>query len=261
MMRPPPLHGINGRLRQHITKLGGAYVNGIIPPKAIVRDACVIGMLDSGSLTKEQLQRAVDGYIHIPSYFACLQEIEDHVLDRADNVFLAKYGREPTEDSDFRRGGDYHKICKNLEGNWHHYNADLEKLGLPYAGQTQPAQPSTSTLSVEEIVCRLLQDVLGDVIPPPKKERKKRERDILLLYPCYKIDIRLAFPDYDSNSNRNARIHGKLSDMANAIQFTLWNKHHCNYVDIARIPTVLVRKVACQRKPNASFETVFQNWP
>ena len=135
MMKPPPLLGINGRLRQHITKVGAAYANRISSPKSkrAISDADLIKeLLESGKITEEQLQKAIDGYNYIPNSFSWLQEVEDRILDRADNVFLVKYGRDPTEDADFLVNGDHYKICKNLERNWHHYDADLEKLRWDY---------------------------------------------------------------------------------------------------------------------------------
>lgn len=138
-MRPTPLHGINGRLRQHITRVGAAYANRISSPqKAITEDEYLRGLLHGGSVTEEQLQKAIEGYNRIPSNFVWLQEVDDSILDTADNVFLAKYGRDPTEDADFRSNGDYHKICKNLKRDHRHYDADLEKLRPDYKGH--PAQ-------------------------------------------------------------------------------------------------------------------------
>jgi hypothetical protein len=137
-MKPPPLLGINGRLRQHITKVGAAYANRISSPnsrKAVTNDDFVKELLESGKITEKQLQQAIDGYNYFGGTFAWMQDVKDRILDRADNVFLAKYGRDAIEDSDFRVNGDYYKICKNLERNWHQYDADLEKLRWDFEGK------------------------------------------------------------------------------------------------------------------------------
>ena len=134
-MKPPPLHGINGRLRRHITKVGAHHANRILAAKRkndLEEDNFLRGLLDSGQITLEQLQKTTSEHGRIPSSFEWMQEVEDSVLDRADNVFLAKYGRDPTEDSDFRLNNDYYKICKNLQRIWQCYDADLEKLRPDY---------------------------------------------------------------------------------------------------------------------------------
>lgn len=150
-MKPPPLHGINGRLRQHITKVGAAYANRISSPKKMVtEDDYLRGLLHGGRITEDQVKKAIDGYNQIPSSFAWLQQVADSILDRADDVFLVEYGRDPTEDKDFRLNGDYYKICKNLQRNWHHYDADLEKLWWDYQGKSTVVADSTAKI-IEEV--------------------------------------------------------------------------------------------------------------
>ena len=132
-MQSRPLLGINGRLRRHITKVGAAHANRISSPKKMLTDDDYLrGLVHGSRVTQEQLEKAIDEYNRVPSNFAWMQKVEDSILDRADDVFLVKYGRDPTEDADFRLNGDYYKICKNLERNWHYYNAELEKLRWDY---------------------------------------------------------------------------------------------------------------------------------
>jgi hypothetical protein len=289
-MMPPPLLGINGRLRQHITKVGAAYANQISSPnsrKAVTDDDFVKELLDSGKITVKQLQQAIDSYNYFGSTFAWMQDVKDSILDRADDVFFAKYGRDPKEDSDFAVNSNFYKICKNLEGDWHYYDNDLEKLRWDYKGnvsvvtensptlvkekrdiQPTPPKGSTAEQSVEAIVTQLLEKFLSDVVSPPK-EYEKKERGTVRIYPCYKVNFRTFhsdFPDYDSNENRNSRIQGKLSDMARVCECNIKGGYlnpfpkPPTYADIARISIVLVKEVQCCEKPNGAYKTVFRNW-
>ena len=145
-MKPPPLHGINGRLRRHITSVGAHHANRISSPnKAVSNDDYLRGLMDGGSLTEEQIHEAIKGYNQTPSSFAWLQKIKDSVLDKADNVFLAKYERDPTKDADFRSNGDYHKICKNLKRDQHYYDSDLEKLRWDHQGNVVRSSRTAGT--------------------------------------------------------------------------------------------------------------------
>ncbi|MBW8015066.1 MAG: hypothetical protein FVQ82_02695 [Planctomycetes bacterium] len=138
-MKPPPLHGINGRLRRHITNVGAHHANRILAAKRtknLNKDNYLRELLDSGQITLEQLQKMISEHGRVPSSFEWMQEVGDSILDRADNVFFAKYGRDPTEDADFRLNNDYYKICKNLQRIWQCYDADLEKLRFNYQEKT-----------------------------------------------------------------------------------------------------------------------------
>ena len=75
---------------------------------------------------EKQLRKAIPEYKQIPSSFGWLLEMDYSIRDRANNVFLAKYGRDPIEAGDRRVNGDYHKICRNLRHDRHYYDADKD---------------------------------------------------------------------------------------------------------------------------------------
>ncbi len=142
----------------------------------------------------------------------------------------------------------------------------LSQNPLPRDVVDPPAPPPTGTTaarSVEEVVAQLLQGVLGDVIPLSEKERKQMGRNRRSSCPVYTLTFRTLGegPDYDSNENRNDRIQCKLKDIGHQIENGPWFKLFSSYVDIARIPTVLVREVKRLEKSRARWETVFRNWP
>ena len=96
--------------------------------RAPEKDKYLGHLLTSGAITKAQLDRAVLAWRRAAHEFAWLPHMPDAVLDKADLVFAAKYGRYPTEDSDFTLNGAYHRICRSLQHNWQYYEADLDRL-------------------------------------------------------------------------------------------------------------------------------------
>lgn len=136
-MRPPvPLHGINGRLRKHIHKIGAAYATGIWPPrekKLVTNDEFLRELLDSGQITFEDLQKVISDCQKSPKELSWFDEFSDQILDKADTVFWAIYGRNPTE---YEWPTKYRNICKDLKGDWHRYDDVIElQLREHYANQ------------------------------------------------------------------------------------------------------------------------------
>ena len=112
-------------------------------------------LLQSGAITPDQLETAIRGYNKAPSEFAWMSGIDDAVLDKADRVFLAQYDRFPTEDTDFRLNGKYHRICRSLQHNWYYYDHQLERLhrddeDKPSVRRAGPAEMLEEVRSVPE---------------------------------------------------------------------------------------------------------------
>ncbi len=122
---------VHGRMRQRIVAVGQAHTDRIssyLSRRGISRDKHLHALLQSGAITRAQLETAIRGYNKMPSEFAWMTDVDDAVLDRADRVFLAEYGRLPTQDDDFRVNGNYRKICRSLQHDLHYYDHQLEKL-------------------------------------------------------------------------------------------------------------------------------------
>jgi hypothetical protein len=122
--------GIYGRMRRRIVAVGQARTNWILPlrsGRSISKDKYLRALLRSGAITPDELDTAIRGYNKAPSEFAWMSDVDNAVLDRADRVFLARHGRFPTEDADFRRNGTYHRICRSLQHDWYYYDHQLER--------------------------------------------------------------------------------------------------------------------------------------
>ncbi len=140
--------GCHGRMRQRIVALG-------VSPKArrdshfIMGDKYLRALLRSGTVTEEQLQQAVQRLSTVPSTLVWMADADQAVLDRADYVFLAEYGRLPAENDDFQLNGPYHRICRSLEYNWHYYDPQLSTLHRDKDGNLF-ARPADGVAVVEE---------------------------------------------------------------------------------------------------------------
>lgn len=139
--------GIHGRMRRRIVAIGRARTSWIVPLRSrrnISKDKYLHALLQSGAITPDQLDTAVRSYDKAPSEFAWMSDVGDAVLDKADRVFLARHGRFPTEDADFRLNGNYHRICRSLQHDWYYYDHQLERPHTddkdePSMRQTEPA--------------------------------------------------------------------------------------------------------------------------
>ncbi len=128
--------GTHGRMRQHIVSIGGVRPNSR-SLVSIPKDRFLRSLVHDGILTTGQLQDAIKVYSRTPSGYLWLTGVEQDLLDLADRIFLAEYGRFPTEDADFLLNGGYHRICRGLEYDRHYYDKQLQKLywdenGNPY---------------------------------------------------------------------------------------------------------------------------------
>ncbi|UCD49270.1 MAG: hypothetical protein JSW27_17275 [Phycisphaerales bacterium] len=122
-----------------------------------MRDRHLRAMLRSGVVTPEQLEAAVSGFAQAPCSFIWLAAIDGAVLEKADRVFLAKQGRAPVENVDFHLNGDYHKICRSLQHDLHHYDAYLQEFSRTEQPPVPvPAEESTGQINRAE--------------PPPAEE-------------------------------------------------------------------------------------------
>lgn len=137
--------GTHGRMRQHIVSIGGVRPNSesLVP---VMKDRFLCSLVHDGILTTQQLQDAVKGYSRTPSNYLWLTGVDQAVLDLADRVFLAEYGRFPTDDADFLLNGGYHRICRGLEYDRHYYDKQLRRLhwdenGNPYVRSDGSIQP------------------------------------------------------------------------------------------------------------------------
>lgn len=149
---------IHGRMRQRIVAVGRAHTDRISSYHSrwsISKDKHLHALLQSGAITRAQLETAIRGYNKTPSEFAWMSGVDDAVLERADRVFLAEYGRFPTQDTDFRLNGNYRKICRSLQHDWHYYDHQLEKLtgddeGKLSMQRAEPAEILEEVQSVQE---------------------------------------------------------------------------------------------------------------
>ena len=93
----------------------------------------------SGAVTAEQVHKALEECAKDPFERAVDGgRATRRILGRADCVFLAEYGRFPSESGDFEINGPYHRICRSLGYDWHYYDEQLARLhwdgaGRPYA--------------------------------------------------------------------------------------------------------------------------------
>ncbi len=141
--------GTHGRMRQHIVALGGARPaprQGI----PVLKDPFLRGLVRQGLVTKGQLEQAVQGCSKTPSKYNWVIGYEQPTLDRADCVFLAEFGRFPTEDADFEMNGTYHRVCRGLEYDWHYYDKELAKLRWDEGGNPY-VRPLDKTRAVEQV--------------------------------------------------------------------------------------------------------------
>jgi hypothetical protein len=141
--------GTHGRMRQHIVAVGGIRqaCRGEIP---VTKDPFLRVLVRRGFVSRNRLEQAVQGYNKMPAKYGWIVGVKQPMLDRADCVFLAEFGRFPTDDADFEMNGTYHRVCRGLEYDWHYYDKQLEKLrwdeeGNPYV------RPRDETRAVEEI--------------------------------------------------------------------------------------------------------------
>ncbi len=128
-MKPPiPLHGFNGRLQAHIKQLGRVHAAGIWPPQreeSVPNGSLLRELLDSGEITLRDVQAVIAEQRKNPSRFSWLADVDDRILDKADDAFWARFGHNPTK---AEWDVQYRKICRNLEKDWHFYDADLRQL-------------------------------------------------------------------------------------------------------------------------------------
>lgn len=112
-----PLHGINGRLRQHIHNLGRHYAVGHGNRQQSHTNA------DNGSGSESGGRNA------------WIRKYRDSLLDKADNVFFAQHGRFPMEQEDFPV--KVRQICENLDRNWNYYDTDLDRMRREIRGREE----------------------------------------------------------------------------------------------------------------------------
>jgi hypothetical protein len=154
---------IHGRMRQRIVAVGQIHTNRIIPlrsRKHICKDKYLHAMLQSGAITPDQLDRAIRGYNKMPSEFAWMSDVDDAVLYKADRVFSAQYDRFPTDDTDFRLNGNYHRICRSLQHDWYYYDHQSERLHSDYKDKPSVHQTEQAEL-LEEV--RIILQSQGDI--------------------------------------------------------------------------------------------------
>lgn len=131
------LIGIHGRLRQHITAAGGGRGGRVSESrgrKAVGRDKFLQVHLRNGTLSDGEIHGAVEAFNRDPYIYAWLRDVSEQVVDKADGVFFVRYGRYPTTDADFKLNGHYHRICKSIQYDSHHHDAELSRLRLDENG-------------------------------------------------------------------------------------------------------------------------------
>ena len=150
--------GIHGQMRRRIVAVGNIHINKIVPLhniRDISNDKHLRALLQTGAIKPDQLEAAIRGYNKTPFEFAWMSDVNDAVLDKADRVFLAQYNRFPTEDTDFRLNGNYHRICRSLQHDWYYYDDQLEKVysnheDKPFVRQSDQAEIIEEVQSVKE---------------------------------------------------------------------------------------------------------------
>jgi hypothetical protein len=143
---------VHGRMRQRIVTVGRVDRKGVLARGAarFTRDKHLRAFLQSGAVTHEQLEAAISGFSRAPSDFVWLAGVDGAVLGTADRVFLAKHGRAPVENADFRLNGDYHKICRSLQHDVHHYDSFLEESSRVKQPEVQAQAREPSQICREE---------------------------------------------------------------------------------------------------------------
>lgn len=129
--------GHRGSVRQRIVALD-QMCKGRLNAGQIARDRYLRRLVRSGTVTAEQVNKALEDCAKDPSRMRWMADVHPTVLGRADCVFLAEYGRFPSESGDFEINGPYHRICRSLGYDWHYYDEQLARLhwdgaGRPYA--------------------------------------------------------------------------------------------------------------------------------
>lgn len=123
--------GVHGRARRRIVAMGGLFAERFKPINSDVlvsQDRFLALLLRNGAITSEQLRAAIDSYRRHPQDYAWMLRLRHATLDKADHVFLARYGRFPTEDSDFPVNSNYYQICRALQYDPECFDEDLQKL-------------------------------------------------------------------------------------------------------------------------------------
>jgi hypothetical protein len=126
--------GHRGSLRQRIVVLNGKGKTRSDPAR-VARDRYLRGLVRQGVVTAEQVKRALDEYARAPASVEWMAHVDPTTLGRADCVFLAEYGRFPSEAGDFEINGPCHRICRSLGYDWHYYDEQLAKLHWDGAGR------------------------------------------------------------------------------------------------------------------------------
>lgn len=132
-----------GRMRRRIVVVGWVRRKvqaSVLRKNRFSKDRSLRALIQSGIITREQFEKAVDGFSRAPSAFLWLAEVDEAVLAKADRVFAATHGRWPVEDTDFYLNGDYHKICRSLQYDQHYHDSQLPPL--PRAERPDPGAPA-----------------------------------------------------------------------------------------------------------------------
>lgn len=142
---PPirPLHGMNGRLRQHIHGLGRHFAAEQLSrdTKRLTPDDHVAELIARGELSEDDLRSAVQEVHTDYDRYSFLSRFRDRTLDRADDLFWAKHERNPREDE---WGAEYRQVCERLESDPHCYDDVLAELRAP-------AEPARRYVRAERI--------------------------------------------------------------------------------------------------------------
>jgi hypothetical protein len=139
--------GHHGPMRQHIVTLD-RFAKGRQTSAYIVRDRYLRRLVRSGIATPGQLHDAIASCGTTPSSFTWLTDVNRDRLAKADCVFLAEYGTFPTSDIDFQVNGDYYRICRGLEYDWHYYDKLLERLHWDERGNAY-VRPEAKVVALE----------------------------------------------------------------------------------------------------------------
>ena len=129
--------GYRGSVRQRIVALD-QMCRGRLNAGQIARDRYLRRLVRSGAVTAELVNKALEDCARDAASMRWMGDVHPTVLGRADCVFLAEYGRFPSESGDFEINGPYHRICRSLGYDWHYYDEQLARLhwdgtGRPYA--------------------------------------------------------------------------------------------------------------------------------
>lgn len=141
--------GYRGLVRQRIVALNGQGRRRL-DPSQVTRDRYLRGLVRRGAVTAEQLSRALEECARSPGNLGWLADVDETTLGRADCVFLAEYGRFPSEGADFEINGPYHRICRSLGYDWRYYDDQLAKLHWDGAGRPY-ARPEASVRALPDV--------------------------------------------------------------------------------------------------------------